>query len=77
MSKSSSALLWLALFTLLFLLSQVYWLWADDPALGPWNFPIWIFFFLGLQIALALLLIVFSLTHWEPDVKQSDDQKRE
>lgn len=77
MSKPTSAILWFALFMLLFLLSQSFWSWADELVLGPANFPVWIFYFLGLQIALAILLMVFAFTHWDTSVDHTDDNKRE
>lgn len=70
-------LLWFALFTLLFLLSQGLWLWTDELLLGPLNYPIWVFFFLALQIALACLLIAFSLSYWETNSTRPDDHTRE
>ena len=77
MAKNNSAILWFALFMSLFLLSQGYWSWADELILGPANYPIWIFFFLGLQITLAILLIAFALTYWDTSIDQVDDHERE
>ncbi len=55
---------WFFCFTLLFLLSLDFWAWEQDVAIGLWNLPVWIFYFVGLQISLALALLVFTQKFW-------------
>lgn len=56
--------LWLFCFTVLFFLALDFWSWEQPIILSWLNFPAWIFYFIGLQIILAIALIVFSLTFW-------------
>lgn len=56
---------WFFCFTLLFLLSLDFWAWEQDVAIGLWNLPVWIFYFVGLQISLALALLVFTQKFWK------------
>jgi len=55
---------WFFCFTLLFLLSLDFWAWEQDIVIGLGNLPDWIFYFVGLQIALAIALFVFSQKFW-------------
>lgn len=56
---------WFFCFTVLFLLSLDFWAWEQDVAIGLWNLPVWIFYFVGLQISLALALLVFTQKFWK------------
>ncbi len=58
---------WFFCFTLLFLLSLDFWAWEQDVAIGLWNLPVWIFYFVGLQISLALALLIFTQKFWKND----------
>ena len=59
MSADKRSWRWTLAFGLLFMLSQDLWFWADDTVLGPGNFPLRIYYFLLLQLALAALLALF------------------
>ena len=60
MSAIKGSCLWAGIFVLLFLFSQLHWFLADDPIrLGPWNFPLRIYYFLLLQFLLAVALGLF------------------
>ena len=56
---------WFFCFTLLFLLSLDFWAWEQDIAIGLWNLPVWIFYFVGLQISLAIAFWVFTQKFWK------------
>ena len=56
---------WFFCFTLLFLLSLDFWAWEQDIEIGLWNLPVWIFYFVGLQISLAIALVVFTQKFWK------------
>ena len=59
-SVKTVSYLWAGVFALIFLLSQDHWfLWDDQLRLGPWNFPLRIYYFVFLQFLLAALLGVF------------------
>ena len=58
---------WFFCFTVLFLLSLDFWAWEQDVAIGLWNLPVWIFYFVGLQISLALALLIFTQKFWKND----------
>lgn len=53
---------WVLAFTLLFLLGNDFWAWGDGR-LGPFGFPWWVWYFLGLCGALALAFWAFSRVH--------------
>ena len=59
MSDSNCTRRWTGLFAALFLLSQDLWFWDSAIHLGPGNFPLRIYYFLFLQLLLAVLLAVF------------------
>jgi hypothetical protein len=59
MSADKRGWRWPAVFGLLFLLSQDLWFWGEDIRLGPGNFPLRIYYFVLLQLALAALLALF------------------
>jgi len=59
-SVTTGSFLWGGVFILVFLLSQDFWFsWDQPPALGPWNIPLRIYYFIFLQFLLAVLLAVF------------------
>ena len=52
--------LWAGVFVLVFLFSQAHWFLLDGGAgPGPWNLPLSVYYFLFLQLLLAVLLGVF------------------
>ncbi len=55
---------WFFCFTILFLLSLDFWAWEEDIAIGLWNLPVWIFYFVGLQISLTIALLIFTQKFW-------------
>ena len=57
MSAIKGSCFWAGIYVLLFLFSQLHWFLADD--LGPWNFPLRIYYFLLLQCLLAVVLGLF------------------
>ena len=56
---------WLFGFTVLFLLALDFWSWSQPVTLSWLNFPTWIFYFIGLQIILAIAVTIFSITCWQ------------
>ena len=59
MSIKTSIWRWTGAFATLFLLSQDLWFWDAAISLGPGNFPLRIYYFVFLQLLLAVLLAVF------------------
>ena len=57
-------LLWLFGFTLMFFSALDFWSWEQPVAISWFNFPTWVFYFVGLQVTLAIALTVFALTFW-------------
>lgn len=58
---------WFFCFTLLFLLSLDFWAWEKEIVIGLWHLPVWIFYFVGLQIALAIAILIFTQKFWTTD----------
>jgi len=59
-SVRTGSCLWAGIFTLMFLLSQDFWFSRDNQLqLGPWNYPLRIYYFVSLQFLLAVLLAAF------------------
>lgn len=59
-SVKTGGCLWAGVFALIFLLSQDHWfLWDNQLRLGPWNFPLRIYYFIFLQFLLAAMLRLF------------------
>ena len=55
---------WFFCFTVIFLLALDFWSWERDIALGLGNLPVWLFYFIGLQITLAIAIWVFTQKFW-------------
>lgn len=55
---------WFALFAGLFLLSQDFIFWNDNPPLSIGGFPLWMYGFVLLQIALVAAVYWFSKEYW-------------
>ena len=58
---------WFFCFTLLFLLCLDFWAWEEEIIIGLGSLPVWIFYFIGLQIALAIALGIFTQKFWTTD----------
>ena len=56
---------WLFGFTVLFFLALDFWSWEQPVALSWLNFPTWVFYFIGLQIILAIAVTIFSIASWQ------------
>ena len=69
-----SSFFWWLSFTLMFFLSLDFWSWEQPVALSWFNLPPWVFYFLALQIVLAIAIIVFALKFWS--TPQDEGQKR-
>ena len=57
---------WAGVFGLLFLLSLDYWWWDGPVRFGPFGLPAWIYYFVLLQLLLALAVWRFGRRHWTP-----------
>lgn len=55
---------WAAGFGLLFVLSLDYWWWDGPVRFGPFGLPLWIYYFVFLQLVLAIAIWRFSRKHW-------------
>ncbi|MEM8672488.1 MAG: hypothetical protein AAGF83_01250 [Cyanobacteria bacterium P01_G01_bin.67] len=64
--------LWLFSFTLMFFLALDFWSWEQPIALSWLNLPAWVFYFVCLQITLAIAMSIFALTFWQ---SASDEEK--
>ncbi|MEL6439759.1 MAG: hypothetical protein AAFQ80_10955 [Cyanobacteria bacterium J06621_8] len=64
--------LWLFGFSLMFFLALDFWSWQQPVTLSEFNFPGWIFYFVGLQLTLAIAIAVFAITFWQ----QASDEER-
>lgn len=65
---------WWFSFTLMFFLSLDFWSWEKPVTLSWFNLPPWVFYFLSLQITLAIALIVFGLKFWQ--TPQDEERRR-
>jgi hypothetical protein len=63
---------WIGIFAFIFLLSQDFWFWDGELKLGPWNFPLRVYYFLLLQFLLAVALGVFILRSSRRERDESD-----
>jgi uncharacterized membrane protein len=77
MPRLSTSVLWFGVFTALFLLSQDYWSWDEELILGLANYPTWLFYFIALQVILAILLAMFTLIHWGKTSTKGKNQDHE
>ena len=69
--------LWAGIFTLVLVLSQDAWLfWDADVLLGPWNLPLRVYYFLGLQFLLAVLLAAFFASLSRREAKHPDRENQ-
>ncbi len=56
---------WWFSFTLMFFLALDFWSWKQPVTLSWFNLPPWLFYFLELQITLAIAIIIFALKFWD------------
>ena len=60
-----SGYFWCFCFTLIFCLGLDFWNWSEkSDVLGWFNFPGWVFYFIGLQMLLSAALLVFASKVW-------------
>ncbi|MDJ0597068.1 MAG: hypothetical protein QNJ72_45110 [Pleurocapsa sp. MO_226.B13] len=67
-----TASFWWFCFTLMFFLALDFWSWQQPVTLAWLNLPPWIFYFLGLQLVLAIALLIFSRTFWQTSREEKD-----
>ena len=56
-------------FTIVFILSLDFWNWNKNTSLLIFSLPDWVFYFIGLQIVLSLVLLIFSVKFWHSSSK--------
>ena len=75
-NNRSNTLLWTSLFVVLTILSLDYWWWGAATRLGPTGLPIWIFYFVLLQLVLAACVYFFSKHYWDKAAQADDDDEQ-
>ena len=55
---------WFFSFSMIFFLSLDFWSWEKDTVLWLFNLPPWLFYFVGLQIILSLVMLGFAISFW-------------
>ncbi|WP_207554303.1 MULTISPECIES: hypothetical protein [Moorena] len=65
-----SSFFWFFCFTVIFLLSQDFWSWQQDISFSLLHLPPWVFYFIALQILLAVALLLFVVNFWETSSKE-------
>lgn len=63
---------WFFCFTIIFLLSLDFWAWQRESSISFFYLPDWVFYFIGLQIVLAVALLLFSLKFWKSSAEDRD-----
>ncbi len=71
---TASMMRWTLAFAALFLLSLDFWWWDGPVKVGPLHLPQWIYYFVILQLGLAVAVHFFGRRHWseEPDDEPDD-----
>ena len=64
-----SSFFWFFSFTIVFILSLDFWNWNKNTSLLIFSLPDWVFYFIGLQILLSLVLLIFSVKFWHSSSK--------
>ena len=64
---------WAFLFVVLTVLSLDYWWWGAATTLGVMGLPVWVFYFVLLQFALAAGVYFFSKHYWDEDEDDGGD----
>lgn len=63
---------WYFCFTLIFLLSLDLWSWHQQIELTWLQLPFWVFYFVALQLLLALVMLVFAQKFWKTPVDKEN-----
>ena len=71
MTSKQSSFVWFFCFTIIFLLGFDFWSWQSESELYFLNFPGWIFYFIGLQIILSIVLYLFNFNIFQ---KQQEEE---
>ncbi len=69
MNFLKSNFFWFFAFTVVFLLSLDFWIWDKETSFAIFHLPDWVLYFIGLQILLSSLLLIFSLKFWQTSSK--------
>ena len=69
MNIFQSSFFWFFSFTIIFILSLDFWNWEQNNSFGFFSLPDWLFYFVGLQVLLSLVLGIFSLKFWPTSSK--------
>jgi len=67
MNLLKSSFFWFFCFTLLFFLALDFWSWEEPTSFAWLGLPGWVFYFMGLQLLLSFVLLIFSITYWQSD----------
>jgi len=73
MSMLKTAFFWFFCFTILFLLCLDFWAWTESPTWMLFGLPSWIFYFIGLQLLMAIALTIFANQYWQTTDPNSED----
>ena len=65
---------WYFCFTLIFLLSLDFWSWEQKTNLVWLQLPIWVFYFVGLQLLLTVAMLVFVRKFWKTPLNQETQE---
>lgn len=68
-----TAFFWFFCFTILFLLCLDFWAWMEPPTWTLFGLPSWIFYFIGLQLLIAIAIAVFANQYWQTTNPDSED----
>jgi len=61
----NTAYFWIFCFTVIFVSALDFWSWEQKTSFSFLYLPIWVFYFVGLQVLLSLAIYVFSRTFWK------------
>ncbi|KST63296.1 hypothetical protein BC008_39110 [Mastigocoleus testarum BC008] len=56
---------WFFCFSVIFFLSLDFWSWQPESSLSVFYLPPWVIYFVGLQMLLSLVLLLFALIFWK------------
>ncbi|BAY85007.1 hypothetical protein NIES267_45050 [Calothrix parasitica NIES-267] len=60
-----SSYFWYFSFSVMFFLSLDFWYWQPKVSFSVFYLPPWVIYFIGLQILLSLMLLIFTLKFWK------------
>lgn len=63
---------WYLCFTLIFLLSLDFWSWKQETNLIWLQLPLWVFYFVGLQLLLTVAMLLFAQKFWKTSVDKEN-----